>query len=79
MILLSHSGVIRVVRIHEDFEWDDDEAEANLRKHGVSFEEAASVLADPDGDLRHLDKDDPGHADGEDRYITYAPDPDQPA
>jgi uncharacterized protein len=30
-----------------DFEWDDAKAEANVRKHGVSFEEAATVFADP--------------------------------
>lgn len=27
-----------------DFEWDDAKAEANEAKHGVSFEEAVSVL-----------------------------------
>lgn len=30
-----------------DFEWDDAKAAANLRKHGVSFEEAITALADP--------------------------------
>ena len=30
-----------------DFEWDPAKALANIRKHGVSFEEAASVLLDP--------------------------------
>jgi uncharacterized protein len=30
-----------------EFEWDEDKAAANLRKHGVSFEEAATVFADP--------------------------------
>jgi uncharacterized DUF497 family protein len=29
------------------FEWDEDKAASNRRKHGVSFEEAASVFADP--------------------------------
>ena len=29
------------------FEWDDTKAAANLRKHGVSFEEAAEALRDP--------------------------------
>lgn len=28
------------------FEWDSSKAEANVRKHGVSFEEAASVFYD---------------------------------
>jgi hypothetical protein len=30
-----------------DFEWDDRKAAANLKKHGVSFEEAITALADP--------------------------------
>ena len=29
------------------YEWDSEKAETNLRKHGVSFEEAATVFADP--------------------------------
>ncbi len=29
------------------FEWDPNKAEANLAKHGVSFEEAMTVFADP--------------------------------
>jgi uncharacterized DUF497 family protein len=39
------------------FEWDGRKASANRAKHGVSFEEAVTVFADPnalDGlDLRH--------------------------
>jgi len=30
-----------------DFEWDVDKASANVIKHGVSFQEAATVFADP--------------------------------
>lgn len=29
------------------FEWDTEKAESNLQKHGVSFEEAATVFFDP--------------------------------
>jgi uncharacterized DUF497 family protein len=29
------------------FEWDDDKAKANLKKHRVSFEEASTVFDDP--------------------------------
>ena len=29
------------------FEWDETKAEANQKKHGVSFEEAATVFASP--------------------------------
>lgn len=61
-----------MVHLHENFEWDEAKAEANLRKHGVSFEEAVRALEDEDGDIFHLDLDDPSHADGEDRFITYA-------
>jgi uncharacterized DUF497 family protein len=39
------------------FEWDASKAATNLRKHGVSFDEAATVFADPDAldgpDLAH--------------------------
>jgi uncharacterized DUF497 family protein len=39
------------------FAWDARKAARNLRKHGVSFEEAATVFADPDSleweDLEH--------------------------
>ena len=30
-----------------EFEWDPDKAQSNLRKHEVSFEEAARVFLDP--------------------------------
>ena len=33
--------------IYGDFEWDDAKAAANLGKHGVSFEEASTIFADP--------------------------------
>jgi uncharacterized protein len=33
--------------MHMEIEWDADKAASNLRKHGVSFEEAASALLDP--------------------------------
>ncbi len=29
------------------FEWDDNKARFNLRKHGVSFDEASTVFDDP--------------------------------
>jgi hypothetical protein len=47
------------------FEWDSVKAEANLRKHGVSFEEAETVFSD---DLALL-IDDPDHSDEEDRFV----------
>jgi uncharacterized DUF497 family protein len=30
-----------------EFEWDEDKAASNEKKHHVTFEEAASVFADP--------------------------------
>jgi uncharacterized DUF497 family protein len=29
------------------FSWDDRKAAANVRKHGISFEEAATIFEDP--------------------------------
>ncbi len=47
------------------FEWDDAKADANLEKHGVSFEEASSVFYDPHA----LVVDDEAHSHDEDRFI----------
>ena len=49
-----------------DFEWDPSKARANLRKHQVTFEEAATVLRDP----LAITIFDPDHSQEEDRYIT---------
>ena len=46
-------------------QWDDSKNAANIRKHGVSFEEAQGVFADEHGLLI----DDPDHSDDEDRFI----------
>jgi len=29
------------------FEWDEKKAKQNIKKHGISFEEAATVFGDP--------------------------------
>ena len=62
--------------LHENFEWDEDKAEKNLKKHGVSFDDAALVLADEDADTFHVEEYDPRHSTGEDRYVTTASHPD---
>ena len=49
-----------------EFEWDPSKAESNLRKHAVSFEEAASVFRD----RLSVTCPDPDHSDDEDRYLT---------
>jgi uncharacterized protein len=46
------------------FTWDVAKAIANFEKHGVSFEEAATVFADANG----LDWDDPAHSYRERRF-----------
>ena len=51
--------------VSEDFEWDPYKAGVNLTRHGVSFGEAATVFADP----LALDRPDPDHSQGEERFI----------
>lgn len=48
-----------------EFEWDARKAAINLRKHKVSFAEAATVLGDPLG----ITVADPAHSLEEIRYI----------
>ena len=47
-----------------EFEWNPDKAESNLRKHGIDFAQATSVLKD-DAAITIYDQ----HP-SEDRYIT---------
>ncbi len=49
------------------FEWDEVKAALNLAKHGVSFEEAASIFGDPFA----LTFFDPDHSVGEKRMLTF--------
>ena len=48
-----------------NFEWNPLKAEINLKKHQVSFEEAATVFNDP----LSVTFPDPDHSVGEDRYL----------
>jgi uncharacterized DUF497 family protein len=48
------------------FEWDPNKAAQNLRKHGVTFEEAATVFRDELG----ITVPDPDHSTEEERFIT---------
>lgn len=48
------------------FEWDGKKAKQNLRKQGVSFEEATTVLGDP----LSLTIPDPAHSGREERFVT---------
>jgi len=51
-----------------EFEWDPTKAASNVRRHGVSFEEASTAFADPLGVLRS----DPDHSISEQRYLLLA-------
>jgi uncharacterized protein len=47
------------------FEWDPRKAAVNLKKHGVSFQEATSAFDDP----LSVTISDPDHAGAEERFI----------
>jgi uncharacterized protein len=50
--------------MHMEIEWDAAKAATNLKKHGVSFEEAATALLDP---LAITQED--GSSTGESRWV----------
>lgn len=47
------------------FQWDKNKAQANLVKHGVSFEEGTTVF----GDQMSITIPDPDHSTTEDRFV----------
>jgi uncharacterized protein len=47
-------------------QWDPEKAQANLKKHNVTFTEGASVFDDP----LAITIDDPAHSIGEVRFLT---------
>ena len=47
------------------FSWDGEKAAENVRKHGVSFEEASTVFFDENARL----KQDTDHSEEEDRFV----------
>jgi uncharacterized protein len=48
------------------FQWDSQKADINLKKHGVAFQEAASIF----GDTLSMTYYDPDHSAREHRFIT---------
>lgn len=48
-----------------DFQWDDQKNELNIKKHGVSFDEAKTVFYDEYA-IQYLD---PDHSENEDRFL----------
>jgi uncharacterized DUF497 family protein len=51
---------------NDEFEWDEDKAEANLRKHKISFQEASRAF----DDLFALIEQDLSEDFGEDRFLA---------
>lgn len=49
------------------FEWDPKKAATNARKHGITFQEAATVFGDP----LAITFDDPDHSEKEERHLTF--------
>ena len=50
--------------------WDQTKGDANVRKHGVSFEEASALFT---RDVDSLELFDDAHSDGEDRFLAIGP------
>ncbi len=50
-----------------EFEWDPVKAARNLEKHGVPFQEAATVFGHPLAITYY----DPDHSEDEDRFLTF--------
>ena len=51
---------------NSEFEWDEEKARSNLKKHGVSFDEAATIFNDP----QIATISDPDHSKDEERYVS---------
>lgn len=49
-----------------DFEWNPQKAQLNKKKHGVTFDEAATIFLDPMAITIY----DPDHSGDEDRWVT---------
>ncbi len=55
-----------------EFEWDPKKNAANRKKHGIFFEEAALIFADPNT----VTVSDPDHDEGEERLVSIGRTPD---
>jgi uncharacterized DUF497 family protein len=52
--------------VRYDFDWDPGKERANIRKHGISFRQAANIFRDPNQFTLY----DQEHSQNEDRWIT---------
>jgi uncharacterized DUF497 family protein len=55
-----------------EFEWDPAKADANRRRHGISFEEVTELFSSSVGYLEIFDEE---HSQDEDRFIAIGPIP----
>jgi uncharacterized DUF497 family protein len=63
--LVPFSALPRRIRMGIEFEWDPAKAEANVRKHGISFEEATTAFFDK----LSFTIPDPLHSEDEARFV----------
>jgi uncharacterized protein len=63
---IRYNGISPSASVTSMVQWDPEKAQANLRKHRVSFMEGASVFDDP----LAVTIDDPAHSIGECRFLT---------
>jgi hypothetical protein len=59
------SGTEGALNMELTFEWDEDKAQENVRKHKVSFDEAKTVFLDP----LSVTIPDPDHSIAEERFV----------
>ena len=50
-----------------NFEWNENKAASNLRKHSGSFDDATTIFGDP----LAITFSDQTHSESEDRYLTF--------
>jgi hypothetical protein len=65
--LVPGCAIINKRRLNVRFEWDPKKAATNARKHGITFQEAATVFGDP----LAITFDDPDHSEKEERHLTF--------
>lgn len=53
-----------------EFEWDPAKAQKNAKRHGITFDRAASIFLDRQA-LSNYDEE---HSDGEERWVTLGSD-----
>jgi uncharacterized protein len=63
------------MRLHRRFEWDSKKAGMNMRRHDLSFDDAATVLGQHDGEIYLIEEYDDEHSHEEDRYRTFGSHP----